>query len=635
MNIKHSLQRWMLLYGYAKRYFEENGDLIVPMNYKIEDYNLGTWIRKQRKDYKSGILLQEKIELLKSIKMIWRIFETNWDIGFNYAKEYYKKYRNLDIRINYIINDFKLGQWISNQRQSYKNGTLNVSKIELLISIQMIWDIFEYQWNIGFKYARKYYKKYGNLAVIINATTDDFKLGQWIGDQRENNRNGILTQEKIELLNSIKMIWDIFEYQWNIGFNYAKKYYEKYEDLAIIITFNINDFKLGEWISKQRQKYKNSILSQENIRRLEALDMIWNKNEFDWEVGFLHAKQYYKEFNELKVHPKYHSLNDAYALGQWISKQRQSKKKHGKGIISQIQIKRLDKIGMIWDANKTNSNRTSFAEQTIFCFMSSLFKNAINSYKELNYEIDIYLPDLKLGIEYDGFYFHRNRYEKDYSKNEKCLKDGITLIRIREPKLKGFDNCVYYTREKYDNKDLQKTIMWLIQYINKSFNESFDSNINIKDYRHTIIKNVGINSSKNWEYSFKFAKKYYEQFGDLYVTYKFKYNNFSLGKWIMYQRGALKGTAGRILSQHQKDLLDSIGMIWNPLEYNWMKNFNCAKKYYYIYRDLLMSCHYKIEGINLGVWVNSQRTNCKNGTLTKDKMKLLNSIGMDWKFKFI
>ncbi|NFE94368.1 helicase associated domain-containing protein [Clostridium botulinum] len=630
MNIKDNLQKWMLAYEYAQEYFKKNGNLLVPENYKVESCNLGIWIRNQRKNYKNNLLEPQKVELLNSIEMIWSIFEYEWNTGFYYASQYYKKYWNLDIKINYIIDDFKLGQWISKQRQSYKNSTLKQKKIELLNSIEMIWDIFEHKWDTGFSYAREYYKKYRNLNITIGYIIDDFKLGRWIGDQRENYKSGILNQERIELLNSIEMIWDMVEYQWDIGLNYATQYYQKYGNLAVIISYTIDDFKLGQWISHQRNNYKSGILSQEKIKYLNTIGMIWNKSKYDWEVGFLYAKQYYKEFNNLKVHAKYKTLNDDYALGSWISHQREYKKRKGRGSISQIQIDRLDKIGMIWDADKTNSISTSFAEQAIFYFMSLLFDNAISSYKELGYDIDVYLPDLKLGIEYDGFYFHKDRYEKDYSKNEKCLKDGIKLIRIREPKLKGFDNCVYYTRKNYNNKDLEKAVIWLIQYINKSFNKNFDPYIDIKKYKHTIIKNVGINSSQNWQYGFGFAKEYYEQFGNLDVKWNFKYKDFNLGKWLSYQRQALKGSSGRILSQNKKELLDSIEMIWDRLEYTWMKNFNCAKQYYYIHGDLLMSCHYIVEKINLGSWVNRQRKNYKNNTLPKEKIELLNSIEMDW-----
>ncbi len=51
------------------------------------------------------------------------------------------------------------------------------------------------------------------------------------------------------------------------------------------------------------------------------------------------------------------------------------------------------------------------------------------------YELDVYLPDLKLAFEYDGIYWHSDEYKsKDYHlmKSNMCKKLGIRLIHIFE-----------------------------------------------------------------------------------------------------------------------------------------------------------------------------------------------------------
>ena len=56
----------------------------------------------------------------------------------------------------------------------------------------------------------------------------------------------------------------------------------------------------------------------------------------------------------------------------------------------------------------------------------------IQSYREKGYELDIYIPSKQIGVEYDGYYWHRTKSKKDLEKNRKCEKDGIQLYRIRE-----------------------------------------------------------------------------------------------------------------------------------------------------------------------------------------------------------
>lgn len=88
-----------------------------------------------------------------------------------------------------------------------------------------------------------------------------------------------------------------------------------------------------------------------------------------------------------------------------------------------------------------NSERnTSLPEYAIVFYLEKYNLEAIHSYKQKGYELDIYIPSMKIGIEYDGYYWHKNKAKKDLEKNLKCKKDGIKLYRIREglPSLNDF-----------------------------------------------------------------------------------------------------------------------------------------------------------------------------------------------------
>ena len=81
--------------------------------------------------------------------------------------------------------------------------------------------------------------------------------------------------------------------------------------------------------------------------------------------------------------------------------------------------------------------RTSFPEQAIFYYIKQEFPDAINSYKgifESSMELDIYIPSLKVGIEYDGRLYHTSKaiQLRDARKYAICKEHGIFLIRVRE-----------------------------------------------------------------------------------------------------------------------------------------------------------------------------------------------------------
>lgn len=80
--------------------------------------------------------------------------------------------------------------------------------------------------------------------------------------------------------------------------------------------------------------------------------------------------------------------------------------------------------------------QTSLPEQTIRYYVNRYFSNAISGYRPncLNgSEIDVFIPDINVGIEYDGQRYH-SQIVRDQEKDLQCALNGITLIRIREPK---------------------------------------------------------------------------------------------------------------------------------------------------------------------------------------------------------
>lgn len=78
------------------------------------------------------------------------------------------------------------------------------------------------------------------------------------------------------------------------------------------------------------------------------------------------------------------------------------------------------------------SRGTSLPEFAIEYYLKQLNRNVIHGYRKLGFELDLFLPDLNIGIEYDGYVWHKNRVQKDLEKNKKCQKLGIKLYRIRE-----------------------------------------------------------------------------------------------------------------------------------------------------------------------------------------------------------
>ena len=83
-----------------------------------------------------------------------------------------------------------------------------------------------------------------------------------------------------------------------------------------------------------------------------------------------------------------------------------------------------------------NGRQTSFAEQAVFFYVKKAFPDTISRYKDIfanGMELDIYIPIYKIGIEYDGYHWHKKeKREREIRKYQICQKHGIKLIRIKE-----------------------------------------------------------------------------------------------------------------------------------------------------------------------------------------------------------
>lgn len=112
---------------------------------------------------------------------------------------------------------------------------------------------------------------------------------------------------------------------------------------------------------------------------------------------------------------------------------------------------------------------TSFQEKIVYYYIKKYFPDATDNYKLKDYgkrELDIFIPSIKVGVEYDGGYYHTN-IESDLEKDKLCESLGIKLYRIRDAKcLKMNSSSICFYRKDKTEKDLEKIITELLSNLN-------------------------------------------------------------------------------------------------------------------------------------------------------------------------
>ncbi len=153
---------------------------------------------------------------------------------------------------------------------------------------------------------------------------------------------------------------------------------------------------------------------------------------------------------------------------------------------------------------KCNSGiRTSFPEQAIYFYVKKIYPDAVNRCTDVlpnGMEIDIFIPSINVGIEYDGSVWHESdkALEKEVKKYIECKRNDIFLIRVKEKGGNARENsCDVMLRidDSFNNEAYSSLFMQLSKYI-KIPNEIDVKNdrVNIQENYKTEIKNNSFGS---------------------------------------------------------------------------------------------------------------------------------------------
>ena len=114
----------------------------------------------------------------------------------------------------------------------------------------------------------------------------------------------------------------------------------------------------------------------------------------------------------------------------------------------------------------SEERRVSFPEKAILYYVKKIFPDVEANYRSKwlgQQELDIYIPEQIIAIEYDGEYGHSKPVcqKRDEKKNRLCQENRILLIRIREPLCPLLENSsVNYIMNS--SKDLKEAIQFVL-----------------------------------------------------------------------------------------------------------------------------------------------------------------------------
>lgn len=512
-----------------------------------------------------------------------REMEARWEVLCQAAADAAAKEGTLELPRSYTIHSgVPVGKWLELQRQvqaGQRPGRLTAEQAAKLEKLGIRWNHrLEAAWEKGFASAQKYRTEHGDLLVPVRyRDKNDFALGEWIVYNRQRYLGGNLTQNRIERLEAIGMVWSTSNDLWEQNYAAATQYYLEHGDLEVPIKYETSSgFGLGVWLGAQRAAHKAGELPQEQVERLDALGMDWtNRNDRKWMSLYDVAAAYYHEHGNLNV-PSEYVTPDGVLLGKWVARQRYAylNPDRSSARVTPERKALLDKLGMVWEKYDPWQERYDLA---------------------LAYKTEH--GDLEIPSVY---------------KTEDGVWLGSWVSRQRQA-LNSGSSALSSERRK------------LLRILFKGERRPSDPAAD-----HGTVREA------NWERNFRSAARYARKYKHLLVPASYvDSDGVRLGVWVSNLRAARKNRPDsyQVTPAHIKKL-NSIGMVWDARDAKWGTAYQQAKAYYKAHGNLHAAANYKSDetGFCLGDWLRRMREwdTTHDPKLTPERRAMLDKIGMEW-----
>lgn len=487
-----------------------------------------------------------------------REMEARWEVLCQAAADAAAKEGTLELPRSYTIHSgVPVGKWLELQRQvqaGQRPGRLTAEQAAKLEKLGIRWNHrLEAAWEKGFASAQKYRTEHGDLLVPVRyRDKNDFALGEWIVYNRQRYLGGNLTQNRIERLEAIGMVWSTSNDLWEQNYAAATQYYLEHGDLEVPIKYETpSGFGLGVWLGAQRAAHKAGELPQEQVERLDALGMDWtNRNDRKWMSLYDVAAAYYHEHGNLNV-PSEYVTPDGVLLGKWVARQRYAylNPDRSSARVTPERKALLDKLGMVWEKYDPWQERYDLAL----------------AYKTEHGDLEIPSVYKTADGVWLGSWVNRQR---------QALNSGSSAL----------------------SSERRKLLRTLFKGERRPSDPAAD---------HGTVREA------NWERNFRSAARYARKYKHLLVPASYvDSDGVRLGVWVSNLRAARKNRPDsyQVTPAHIKKL-NSIGMVWDARDAKWGTAYQQAKAYYKAHGNLHAAANYKSDetGFCLGDWLRRMR----------------------------
>ncbi|KAJ8613786.1 hypothetical protein CTAYLR_008851 [Chrysophaeum taylorii] len=256
--------KWDERYEGLVRFHAQYGHCMVPFAY-MEENRLGSWVSRQRVDFKQGKLMPDQVAKLDALGMVWDTKAAQWQLNL----EDWQAYTEAKRKNPRVARSTRLGSWVRNQNRRFADGMILPERLKELRRVGFetkkpksrpkaprFYDIFD----AGLAAYENHKRAHGHVPtrckvpIVYDDDDDDddrkarpvvVDLGKWVRRVRIDYKAGRLDAEKLRSLEAVGFVFD----------ERARVFDQRIAELCDFRraadgcrTYPLRHSKLGEWL---------------------------------------------------------------------------------------------------------------------------------------------------------------------------------------------------------------------------------------------------------------------------------------------------------------------------------------------------------------------------------------------------
>jgi superfamily II DNA or RNA helicase len=289
----------------------------------------------------------------------------SWDEWYGLLETYVTREGTALVPTEHREDGRLLGNWVLAQRQRFQTKVLPPEQADQLAALSgWVWDAEDALWDEGFQRVERFAQRTGSARVPkLYVEPDGYRLGAWVGIQRASysrGRDGYAAKARVRRrpLDPVRAArlealpgwtWSPFSDSWERNFRALAAFAGREGHIRVPTRHREDNLNIGSWLGLQRAAAREGMLSDERLKRLEALPgwTVDPKVEA-WETGLRALERYVERVGNAQVPPGH--VEDSLNLGGWVRIRRQEGRE---GRLPVERRRRLEAVpGWTWSLNE-------------------------------------------------------------------------------------------------------------------------------------------------------------------------------------------------------------------------------------------------------------------------------------------